>query len=204
MFTGIIAAVGTLGSMQRRGADAHIEIDTDKLDLSDVRIGDSIAVDGVCLSVVELTGKGFRADLSAETLARTTFGEAVEGARVNLEKALLVDARLGGHMVSGHVDSIGMVTGRETVGLSLNVSITAPDTLARYIATKGSICVNGVSLTVNSVRGATFTVNLVPHTLRETNLGNASVGHPVNLEIDIIARYLERLLLGERAADSVS
>lgn len=202
MFTGIIEAVGSLDSIERLGSDAHVSINAGKLDLADLRSGDSIAVNGVCLSVVEWVENGFRADLSAETLARTTFSQLTTGAQLNLEKALPANARLGGHLVAGHVDDMGRILASEGVGVSVRLSIEAPNTLAKYIASKGSICVDGVSLTVNSVHGATFTVNLVPHTLRGTNLGSLNSGARVNLEVDLVARYLERLLLGERAADA--
>lgn len=200
MFTGIIEAVGTIRRIDARGADARMHIGTGKLDLGDVVIGDSIATNGVCLTAVELTGDGFWADVSGETLSRTTLGDLAVGSEVNLEKALTPATRLGGHLVSGHVDGVGQVVERSDDGRSVRFRIQAPDALARYIATKGSICVDGVSLTVNAVDGAVFDLNIVPHTLAETTLRHYRTGTRVNLEVDIIARYLERLLLGERAA----
>jgi len=200
MFTGIITAVGAITTRQPRSGDIRLRIATGKLDLRDVRIGDSIAVNGVCLTAVELTGDGFWADASHETLERTTLGAAQPGSRVNLEKALTPTTRLGGHLVSGHVDGVGAVTEWRPDGRSWQLRIQAPDTLARYIAAKGSICVDGVSLTVNRVAGAAFELNIVPHTLEETTLADVKVGQSVNLEVDLIARYLERLLLGARAA----
>ena len=200
MFTGIIQAVGKIIALEPKGEDMRLRIGTGKLDLADVAIGDSIAVSGVCLTAVELPGDGFWADVSGETLKRTTLGQLMRGGAVNLEKALLPTTRLGGHLVSGHVDGLGQVTTRSEAGRSVKFRIKAPDNLARYIAEKGSICVDGVSLTVNTVHGSEFELNIVPHTLVETTIGEYQVGQSVNLEVDIIARYLERLLLGEQAA----
>ncbi len=194
MFTGIIEAVGRIVRMERRGGDARLHIDTGPLDLTDVRIGDSIAVSGVCLTAVALPGDGFLADVSGESLSRTTLGELISGSRVNLEQALTPSTRLGGHLVSGHVDGIGTVTRFHQEARSWRLHIRAPDDLARYIAEKGSICIDGVSLTVNGVRDSEFDLNIVPHTLAHTTLDEYRVGRPVNLEVDIIARYLERLL----------
>lgn len=200
MFTGIIQAIGQIAAIEPKGEDARVRVLTNKLDLADVQLGDSIAVNGVCLTAVELPGDGFWADVSGETLARTTFKMIKTGLAVNLEKALTPTTRLGGHLVSGHVDGIGEVTQRYNDGRSIRFHVKAPNELARYIAEKGSICVDGISLTVNSVSGAEFTLNIVPHTLQETTMGKLQTGDQVNLEVDIIARYLERLLLGERAA----
>ncbi len=200
MFTGIIEAVGTIAGLESRGRDLRVAVTTGKLDLSDVKLGDSIAVNGICLTAVALPGNGFVADVSAETLERSTFASLQSGRRVNLEKALTPTTRLGGHLVSGHVDGIGEVIERRNEGRSVRFRIKAPDELARYIATKGSITVDGISLTVNGVSGAVFELNLVPHTLQETTMDSFVDGHRVNLEVDLIARYLERLLLGEAAA----
>jgi riboflavin synthase len=196
MFTGIITAVGTIAALQPRGGDMRLRIATGKLDLSDVQLGDSIAVSGVCLTAIELPGDGFWADASRETLELTILGEIAPGMNVNLEKALTPTTRLGGHLVSGHVDGIGTVSEWRPDGRSWRLRVQAPDALARYIAAKGSICVDGVSLTVNRVDGAAFELNIVPHTLAETTLVNFQVGRRVNLEVDLIARYLERLLIG--------
>ncbi len=201
MFTGIIQSIGQIAAIEPKGEDTRVRVLTNKLDLGDVQLGDSIAVNGVCLTAVELPGDGFWADVSGETLARTTFKQIKTGLAVNLEKALTPDTRLGGHLVSGHVDGIGEVTQRYEDGRSIRFHIKAPNELAKYIAEKGSICVDGISLTVNSVSGAEFTLNIVPHTLQETTMGNMQTGDQVNLEVDIIARYLERLLLGDRAAE---
>ncbi len=200
MFTGIIQATGTIRQMESRNGDMRLSISTGKLDLSDVALGDSIAVNGVCLTAVELPGDGFAADVSNETLALTTLGNLKAGSRVNLEKALTLSSRLGGHLVSGHVDGIGTVIERYPDARSERFVIEAPEVLARYIAHKGSICVDGTSLTVNRVDGARFELNIVPHTLQETLMGDYVPGTEVNLEVDLVARYLERLVLGDKAA----
>lgn len=204
MFTGIIQAVGTIAAVENRGGDRRFRIRTGKLDLADVALGDSIAVNGVCLTAVALPGDGFVADVSGETLSRTTLGTLATGSRVNLEKALTPTTRLGGHLVSGHVDGVGHVVSRTTDARSVRFCIEAPAALAKYIAEKGSICCDGVSLTVNTVAGARFDLNIVPHTIAETIIDQWQAGVAVNLEVDIIARYLERLLLGEKAADSAA
>jgi len=204
MFTGIIEAKGRVESIVPMGEDMRLRIATGKLELSDVQLGDSIAVNGVCLTAVELPGDGFWADVSGETLAHTTFKSLSVGTVVNLEKALTPSTRLGGHLVSGHVDGVGEIVSRAIAGRSEQFKIKAPDSLAKYIAKKGSICVEGISLTVNEVEGAVFELNIVPHTLEETTLQQLMVGSKVNLEADLIARYLERLVLGEHAANSAS
>ncbi len=204
MFTGIITAVGNVAALEPKGGDVRLRIHTGKLPLKDLVVGDSIAVSGVCLTAVELPGDGFWADVSGETLSRTTLGELKPGDPVNLEEALTPSTRLGGHLVSGHVDGVGTVLRRRDDGRSVQFRIQAPDDLARYIAEKGSICLDGISLTVNGVQGAVFDLNIVPHTLSETTMGEFEPGRQVNLEVDIIARHLERLLLGEQAADSDS
>jgi len=200
MFTGIIQAVGSIASLEQRGGDMRIGINTGKLPLADVCLGDSIAVSGVCLTVIERSDSRFYADLSGETLGRTCIGELAVNDPVNLEKALTLETRLGGHLVSGHVDGIGTVVQRSEDSRSVRFTIRAPDELARYIAIKGSICVDGVSLTVNGVDGAHFELNIVPHTLEETTMNEYHNGRRVNLEVDLIARYLERLLQGDAAA----
>jgi len=199
MFTGIIQAIGNVAAIEPRGADCRLYIRTGKLDLGDVAPGDSIAVSGVCLTAVDLPGDGFWADVSGETLALTTLGDLRNGAQVNLEKALTPSSRLGGHLVSGHVDGVGEVVDRRSDGRSERLRLRAPAPLARYIAAKGSVCVDGVSLTVNRVAGAEFDLNIVPHTLAETTLSEFRSGRRFNLEVDIIARYLERLLQGAGA-----
>jgi riboflavin synthase len=200
MFTGIIQAVGNIASLERRGGDMRIGVHGGKLPMADVSLGDSIAVSGVCLTVIEKTVHGFHADVSGETLQCTCIGSLAVNDAVNLEKALTLETRLGGHLVSGHVDGIGTVTARREDSRSVRFTVQAPDELARYIATKGSVCVDGVSLTVNAVDGAGFELNIVPHTLAETTLRDYRRGRQVNLEVDLVARYLERLLLGDAAA----
>lgn len=201
MFTGIIQALGAVERLERHGGDARLRIDTGALGLEGVAVGDSIAVNGVCLTAVALAGRGFEADVSAETLERTTLGALATGSRVNLEKALTPQTPLGGHLVSGHVDGLGTIEALREDGRSWRFELRAPDALARYIAEKGSICVDGVSLTVNGVDGPRFDVNIVPHTMDATRFGGYRSGDTVNLEVDLIARYLERLMLGEAAAE---
>lgn len=200
MFTGIIQAMGKVAGLRSTGPDTRVQLETGTLDMSTVGIGDSIAVNGVCLTVISKSDTGFAADVSGETLSLTTFGLLREGDRVNLEKALTPATPLGGHLVSGHVDGIGRLLERREEGRSVRMRIEAPMELARYIARKGSVCIDGVSLTVNAVDGATFDLNLVPHTLQETTLQDYTPGRQVNIEVDLIARYLERLLLGDAAA----
>ncbi|USD20949.1 riboflavin synthase [Microbulbifer variabilis] len=202
MFTGIIEAVGEIADLQPRGGDLRVRVRSGKLDLADVQLGDSIATNGVCLTVVELPGDGYWADVSAETLDVTSVSSWKRGDRVNLEKALTPQTRLGGHIVSGHVDGIGEVVWRKSEARAERFRLRAPDNLARYIAHKGSITVDGTSLTVNAVDGAEFELTIVPHTLQETIMQGYAAGTRVNLEVDLIARYLERLLLGEEAAKS--
>ncbi len=197
MFTGIVQAIGTITALTPRGGDLRLTVAAGKLPLADVQLGDSIAVSGVCLTAVALQDRAFTADVSRETLSRTTLGQARVGVPVNLELAMTPTTRFGGHIVAGHVDGIGAVIDRWDDGRSVRFRIRAPRELARYIAAKGSICVDGVSLTVNRVDGADFEVNIVPHTLKETTLGTTDVGDRVNLEVDLIARYLERLLTAD-------
>jgi riboflavin synthase len=200
MFTGIIQAVGTVAAMEPSGGDLRLRVNAGKLDLGDVAIGDSIATSGVCLTVTALPGDGYWADVSRETLRLTSLGNLTPGSRVNLEKSLTPDSRLGGHIVSGHVDGLGEVVSLEEEARSWHFVIRAPDALARYIAHKGSICVDGTSLTVNAVDGACFDLNIIPQTMAETVFGDYRPGSRVNLEVDVIARYLERLLQGDAAA----
>ena len=202
MFTGIIEAIGEIAALQPSNGDLRVRIRSGQLDLADVALGDSIATNGVCLTVVELPGDGYWADVSKETLSLTTVGVWHVGQKVNLEKALTPQTRLGGHLVSGHVDGLGEVVARYPDARSERFRLRAPDNLAKYIAHKGSICIDGVSLTVNAVDGAEFELNIVPHTLQETIMGHYAVGSKINLEVDVIARYLERLLLGDAAAKS--
>lgn len=197
MFTGIIQAVGKVASVELRGGDLRVTLNTGELDLGDVLLGDSIAVNGVCLTVVELKDESFVADASVETMDLTTIGLWQVGTGLNFEKSLTPSTRLGGHLVSGHVDGIGEVVERRPDARSERFRIKVPTELARYIAHKGSITVDGTSLTVNKVAGAEFELNIVPHTLVHTIFGDYQSGTKVNIEVDVIARYLERLLLGD-------
>lgn len=201
MFTGIIEAIGTIRALSPKGGDVRVYVETGKLDLGDVKLGDSIAVNGVCLTAVELPGNGFWADVSRETLACSAFIDLKIGSKVNLEKALTPTSRLGGHLVSGHVDGVGEVISRADNARAVQFKIRAPRELAKYIALKGSITVDGTSLTVNGVNGAEFELTIVPHTLGETVMADYQAGRQVNLEVDLLARYLERLLLGDKAAE---
>lgn len=201
MFTGIIEAVGEVVALEPRGGDLRLRVRSGKLPLEGIQLGDSIATSGVCLTVVDLPGDGYWVDVSAETLSCTTLRDWALGQRVNLERALTPTTRLGGHLVSGHVDGVGEVLERRDDARSVRFTLRTPAGLARYVAAKGSICVDGVSLTVNAVDGDRFELNIVPHTLAETTLAEFQPGRRVNLEVDVIARYLERLLLGERAAE---
>ena len=200
MFTGIIEAVGVVQQIIPRNGDVRLVIRSSGLDLGDVKLGDSIATNGICLTVIELTGQGYAVDVSNETLRHTTLGGWKTGTRVNLEKALMPTSRLGGHIVSGHVDGVGEIVEFKRDARSLQYRVRAPDELAKYIAHKGSVTVDGISLTVNAVDGAVFDLNIVPHTADQTHVGDWQPGARVNLEVDVLARYLERLMLGEKAA----
>ncbi|MFC1748769.1 riboflavin synthase [Pseudomonadota bacterium] len=204
MFTGIIESLGQITALDAKGDDRRLSIATGGLDMTDVQLGDSIAVDGICLTVVEFSDAHFVMDASAETLSKTTMGGFSVGRKVNLEKALTPTTRLGGHMVSGHVDGVGEIESKETVGESLRFRVRVPDALAKYIAVKGSVCIDGISLTVNRVEGAVFDINIIPHTADVTTIGGYQAGRKVNIEVDLVARYLERLLLGDKAAEASS
>lgn len=200
MFTGIIEGMGNIAESQRVGGDVRMRISAPANYLDGAQLGDSIAVNGVCLTAVEFHDGGFVADLSAETLAATTAAGWSAGRAVNLERALTPSKPLGGHMVSGHVDGVGHLRDKRDDARSWRLEFEAPAALARYIARKGSICIDGISLTVNEVSGQRFGVNIVPHTMRHTTLGQLSVGDAVNLEVDLVARYLERLLTAREEA----
>jgi len=202
MFTGIIEAVGEIVVCEPRSGDLRLRVKTSGLDLGSIGLGDSIATNGVCLTVIALPGDGYVADVSSETLANTTIGDWQAGTPVNLERALTPSSRLGGHLVSGHIDAVGEVLSRHPDARSERFRLRAPDSLAKYIAHKGSITVDGTSLTVNRVEGAEFELNIVPHTLEHTVMGTYVPGSRVNLEVDLVARYLERLLLGDKAAEA--
>ena len=201
MFTGLVEAVGRVAAVEAQGRDRRLRIEPGPELMRDLAPGASIAVDGACLTAVEPCATGFRVDVSAETLAHTTLGERAAGDRVNLERALLPTTRLGGHLVAGHVDGVGEIVERHPDGRSERFRIAIPPSLARYVAPKGSICVDGISLTVNAVEGAVFGVNIVPHTLAHTTLDAAGAGTRVNIEVDLVARYLERLLDADAAGE---
>jgi len=197
MFTGIIKGKGTIRALERRGGDVHLSVTSPDLRWSEYQIGESISVNGVCLTAVAFSDDGFDADVSVETLDITALGPLAAGASVNLEPALRVGERLGGHLVSGHVDCVGKITAMLPDARSLRVSIEIPPEYTRYVAKKGSICVDGVSLTVNEVSGNAFELNIIPHTTDVTTFGEYAVGSVVNIEVDQIARYLERLLAND-------
>jgi len=194
MFTGIIAALGQVKALQPQQGDVRLHIDAGKLDCTDIQLGDSVAINGVCLTVVEQQATQLFFDVSQETLKRSSLGQLKPGSPVNLEKALAVGDRLGGHFVSGHVDGLGTVNLIKLVGQSWQMKVAVAESLQKYIAEKGSICIDGVSLTVNAVDKVGFEVNIIPHTLQETIIQHYQTGSQVNLEVDLIARYLERLL----------
>ena len=193
MFTGIIGATGNVTSLAEKGGDLELGIDAAALDLHRIAIGDSVSVQGACLTVTRKQGTRFYADISRETMAKTTLGALSSGSRVNLELSLRAGDALGGHWVSGHVDAVGKLRSLVQDARSWRMEFELPASLMRFVAPKGSICVNGVSLTVNKVEGCSFDVNVIPHTLNVTTLGELEVGDAVNIEIDVIARYIERL-----------
>ncbi|MDH3351425.1 MAG: riboflavin synthase [Gammaproteobacteria bacterium] len=194
MFTGIIKAKGTVSAIERRGGDVRLTVSSDEMPFSDYETGESIAVNGVCLTAVELRADSFDTDVSIETLDVTALGQLGIGDAVNLEPSLSLGDRLGGHLVSGHVDCVGKVVQRETDARSIRLAIEIRSEYARYVARKGSVTVDGVSLTVNEVRGSVFDVNIIPHTAQATIIGDYVTGSTVNIEVDLLARYIERLL----------
>ncbi len=202
MFTGIIKAKGTISAMDRRGGDVRLSVRSDGLPWSDYEPGESIAVNGVCLTAVALHADGFDTDVSVETLDVTGLGGLAVGSAVNLEPAISLGERLGGHLVSGHVDCTGKVVSRTADARSIRLGIEIPKEYARYVAKKGSVCVDGVSLTVNEVSGNTFELNIIPHTAQSTIIDDYAAGTVVNVEVDLLARYLERLL--DQDGDGIS
>lgn len=200
MFTGIIESLGKVESLQSVGGDVRLRIGT-SLDMSDVHLGDSIATNGICLTVIEWGENWYAADVSRESLNRTTLGSWKVGQRVNVEKAMLPTTRFGGHIVSGHVDAVGEITAVREDARSIYYEVTAPAEIAKYLAEKGSVTVDGISLTINHLRGNVISLNLIPHTAERTNIGTWKTGAKVNLEVDILARYIERLMLGDKAAE---
>jgi riboflavin synthase len=204
MFTGIVEAVGTIAAITPTGQDVSITINTESLDMSDVKLGDSIATNGVCLTVVAKTSHSYRADLSVETLKKSGFAHYQVGSKVNLEKAMLPTTRFGGHIVSGHVDAVGEIIERNIVGRSIEFWIAVPKVITKYIAEKGSITVDGISLTVNDLRKNAFKLTIVPHTSSQTTIDEFQVGRVVNLEVDVLARYMERLLRADHEENEPS
>jgi riboflavin synthase len=202
MFTGIIKAKGTISAMDKRGGDVRLSVRSDGLPWSDYDLGESIAVNGVCLTAVALHEDGFDTDVSVETLDVTALGGLDVGSSVNLEPAISLGERLGGHLVSGHVDCTGRVVARNSDARSIRLAIEIPKDYARYVAKKGSVCVDGVSLTVNEVSGNTFELNIIPHTADVTIIDDYAAGTVVNVEVDLLARYLERLL--DKDDDNIS
>lgn len=194
MFTGIIQAKGSIAALERRGGDVRLSVQSDGLPFTSYDVGESIAVNGVCLTAVELRADGFDTDVSVETLDVTNLGSLGVGDNVNLEPSLSLGDRLGGHLVSGHVDCLGSVTSRRADARSIRFSIEVPKEFARYVARKGSVTIDGVSLTVNDVSATSFEVNIIPHTADVTIMGDYAVGTNVNVEVDLLARYIERLL----------
>ncbi|TCB52021.1 riboflavin synthase [Acinetobacter sp. ANC 4779] len=201
MFTGIIESLGKVESLQSVGGDVRLRIGT-HLDMSDVHLGDSIATNGICLTVIEWGENWYAADVSRESLNRTTLGTWKVGQRVNVEKAMLPTTRFGGHIVSGHVDAVGEITVVREDARSIYYEVTAPAEIAKYLAEKGSVTVDGISLTINHLRGNVISLNLIPHTAERTNIGTWKTGAKVNLEVDVLARYIERLMLGDKAAET--
>lgn len=194
MFTGIIEATGQILSIEEKNQDSRFVFDTGSLSLDDMNIGDSIAINGACLSIIEKTENSFTADLSAETLNLTTFSNLKAGSRINIEKAMMLSDRINGHLVSGHVDGIGKVVDKQDEGRSIRYEIEFPVELKKYISKKGSVTVDGVSLTINNVNENVFNVNIIPHTLSETIFSEYTIDTKLNLEVDQIARYLEKLI----------
>ncbi|EHY9860312.1 riboflavin synthase [Vibrio parahaemolyticus] len=198
MFTGIVEAVGKLTAITPKGEDITVTVEVGKLDMSDVRLGDSIATNGVCLTVIDFGSNYYCADLSLETLKKTGFANYQVGEKVNLEKAMLPTTRFGGHIVSGHVDGVGEIVERNQVGRAIEFWVAMPAEISKYVAEKGSITVDGISLTVNDLRKNAFKLTIVPHTCEETTIDQFQVGRKVNLEVDVLARYMERLLQGQQ------
>ncbi|MDH5922407.1 riboflavin synthase [Vibrio splendidus] len=198
MFTGIVEAVGTLSAITPCGEDITVTVNVGNLDMADVKLGDSIATNGVCLTVVEYNDHSYSADLSLETLKKTGFVDYQAGDKVNLEKAMLPTTRFGGHIVSGHVDGVGEIVERNQVGRAIEFWVEMPTEISKYVAQKGSVTVDGISLTVNDLRKNAFKLTIVPHTSSETTIDQFNVGRKVNLEVDVLARYMERLLQGQQ------
>jgi len=195
MFTGIIQAIGNISKIDSNGPDSRIVFKAGKMKLDDVKIGDSISVNGVCLSITEKTKDSFSSDLSSETLSLTTFIEMRANSKVNLEKAMNFSSRVNGHLIAGHVDGVGVIKEMKNDGRSILILIEFPEELEKYISKKGSIAVDGVSLTINGTKENTFSINIIPHTLSGSIISEYNIGTKVNIEVDLIARYLEKLIV---------
>jgi len=204
MFTGIIQSIGKIISITPGSVDTRLSIGVGSMPFGDVEMGESISINGACMTVVAFDKNSFSADVSRESLAMTTLGRLKTGSAVNLERAMRLSDRLGGHLVSGHVDGVGQISQRVTEGQSVRFGIRVPDELSKYIAHKGSVCIDGVSLTVNEVNKNEFSLQIIPHTLQETIFSDYRVGDDVNIEVDIIARYLERLLVTNEKTSGVT
>ncbi|EPF81616.1 riboflavin synthase [Acinetobacter rudis] len=200
MFTGIIESLGRVEQIQNMGGDLRLQIQTE-LDLSDVHLGDSIATNGICLTVTDWGKNWYAADVSKESLTRSTIAHWQTGLVVNVEKAMLPTTRFGGHIVSGHVDAVGEITQLKQDARSIYFEVTAPAEIAKYLAEKGSVTIDGISLTINYLHGCVMSLNVIPHTAERTNISTWKVGTRVNIEVDVLARYIERLMLGDRAAE---
>ena len=203
MFTGIIKSLGTVKKITQKNGDYKIYFTGDKVNWSEISVGESIAVNGVCLTATQLHEDGFDADVSSETIKVTTFSDIKEDSRVNIEPSLSMGDKIGGHFVTGHIDCMAEIVNIKSDARSTSIDIKVPSKFARFIAAKGSICVDGVSLTVNSIAGSTFNVYIIPHTAIETIIGNYKLGDQVNIEVDMMARYLERLI-GKRSDDVIT
>ena len=204
MFTGIIEAIGEVTHIESKAKDSRLNITATDFNLNEVKIGDSIAINGVCLTVINKSTNSFKADVSAETLNKSSLASLQIGSKINLEKAMKANGRFDGHIVSGHVDDIGVIVSKKTLGESIQFAIKVPANLSKYIAVKGSICIDGTSLTVNEINDCEFFVNIIPHTIKSTIIDYYQVGTKVNLEIDIIARYLERLILDNKPEQKIT
>ncbi len=202
MFTGIVKATGRIRSLKKQGGDLCMSIESKGLDWSSFEVGESIAVNGVCLTATVMHPDGFDADVSLETIKVTALGALTSGSAVNLEPSLGLGERLGGHLVSGHIDCVGTIAARERDGRSVRLTIEVPEEYGRYLARKGAVCVDGVSLTINTVSARAFEVNIIPHTAVDTIIGSYVVGAPVNIEVDLLARYIERLLDRDETAEA--
>lgn len=202
MFTGIVEDRGTVTGIRRRSKESSFTFSVNRIDLKEVSAGESISVNGVCLTVTSIEGDAFTVDASRETLSRTNLGRLRAGSAVNLERSLRVGDRMGGHIVSGHVDGVGRVKSKKKRGGSVEFSFTAPPEIMKYIVGKGSVAIDGVSLTVNAVENSGFTVNIIPYTLAETTFGSLRAGSPVNIECDVIGKYVEKLMTGIREAET--